>query len=107
MDGFAFLPLGMVKQHQRVYLLQCIVRSFRFYEEQKLLIKINKHQLPKQYGFLDFSKSCENIIDTFNQDSEYIIANMNEISLLPEYIEKFIERTDKLGNKIIEIILKK
>ena len=39
--GVSSIPLAMVKQYQKVYLLQCFVRGFTYYEGPKMINELN------------------------------------------------------------------
>lgn len=43
--GIASLPLELVKQYQKVYLLQCFVRGFSYYEGPKIISELNSSGL--------------------------------------------------------------
>ena len=43
--GIASLPLELVKQYQKVYLLQCFVRGFSYYEGPKIINELNSSGL--------------------------------------------------------------
>jgi hypothetical protein len=55
--GIASLPLEMVKQYHKVYLLQCFVRGFRHYNGPKIISEINKS------GLLELVREPENKYD--------------------------------------------
>ncbi|MGG7036326.1 MAG: HIRAN domain-containing protein [Flavobacterium sp.] len=55
--GIASLPLEMVKQYQKVYLLQCFVRGFQYYEGPKIINQINTS------GLLEMVREPDNKYD--------------------------------------------
>ena len=78
--GIASLPLDMVKQYQKVYLLQCFVRGFQYYEGPKIISKINKS------GLLEMVREPKNKYDENaialhfdNQKIGFIPRESNEI----------------------------
>jgi hypothetical protein len=78
--GIASLPLEMVKQYHKVYLLQCFVRGFRYYEGPKIINKINKS------GLLEMVREPENKYDKNaialhfdNQKIGFIPMESNEV----------------------------
>lgn len=78
--GIASLPLEMVKQYHKVYLLQCFVRGFRYYNGPKIISEINKS------GLLELVREPENKYDNNaialyfnNQKIGFIPMESNEI----------------------------
>lgn len=65
--GIASLPLQNVKQFQKVYLLQCFVRGFQYYEGPKIIKKINKSGLVELVREPDNSYDSNAIAIYFNQ----------------------------------------
>lgn len=55
--GIASLPIDMVKQYQKIYLLQCFVRGFQYYEGPKIIDEINKS------GLLELVREPDNKYD--------------------------------------------
>lgn len=43
--GIASIPMELVKQYQKVYLLQCFVRGFQYYEGPKMIAELNESGL--------------------------------------------------------------
>jgi hypothetical protein len=78
--GIASLPLEMVKQYQKVYLLQCFVRGFQYYNGPKIINQINKS------GLLEMIREPENEYDPCaialyfnNQEIGFIPMESNEV----------------------------
>jgi hypothetical protein len=78
--GIASLPLEMVKQYQKVYLLQCFVRGFQYYEGPKIINKINTS------GLLEMVREPDNEYDPCaialhfnNQKIGFIPMESNEV----------------------------
>jgi hypothetical protein len=78
--GIAFLPLEMVKQYQKVYLLQCFVRGFQYYEGPKIINQINSS------GLLEMVREPHNKYDPCaialhfnNQKIGFIPMESNEV----------------------------
>ena len=55
--GIASIPLEIVKQYQKVYLLQCFVRGFQYYAGPKIINQINKS------GLLEMVREPDNEFD--------------------------------------------
>jgi hypothetical protein len=55
--GIASIPLEMVKQYEKVYLLQCFVRGFQYYEGPKIISQINSS------GLLEMVREPDNKYD--------------------------------------------
>lgn len=55
--GIASIPMEMVKQYQKVYLLQCFVRGFMYYDGPKIIQELNTS------GLLDMVREPENEYD--------------------------------------------
>lgn len=55
--GIASLPIDMVKQYQKIYLLQCFVRGFQYYDGPKIIDEINKS------GLLELVREPDNKYD--------------------------------------------
>lgn len=80
MYGIGSLPMEMVSHYEKIYLLQCFVRGFQYYEGPKLIDKINKT------GLLELVREPENKYDDkaialhFNkQKIGFIPAESNEV----------------------------
>lgn len=78
--GIASLPVDIVKQYQKVYLLQCFVRGFQYYEGPKIINQINKS------GLLEMVREPNNQFDSCaialffnNQKIGFIPMESNEI----------------------------
>jgi hypothetical protein len=78
--GIASIPLEMVKQYQKVYLLQCFVRGFQYYEGPKIIKQINKS------GLLEMVREPDNEYDPCaialhfnNQKIGFIPMESNEV----------------------------
>lgn len=78
--GFSSLPVGAVKQYQKIYVLQCFIRGFQYYNGPKLLPEINKT------GLLELVREPKNKYDAnaialfFNrQKIGFIPAESNEV----------------------------
>jgi len=89
--GLAKLPVEMVRQYQKIYLLQCFVRGFRFYDGPKLIRQINES------GLLELVREPDNPYDKnaialhFNKckigflpaESNAVLARIMDADLLP------------------------
>lgn len=78
--GIASLPLEMVKQYQKVYVLQCFVRGFQYYEGPKIISQINSS------GLLEMVREPHNKYDPCaialhfnNQKIGFIPMESNEV----------------------------
>lgn len=78
--GIASLPVDIVKQYQKIYLLQCFVRGFQYYEGPKIINQINKS------GLLEMVREPNNQFDSCaialffnNQKIGFIPMESNEI----------------------------
>lgn len=78
--GIASLPIDMVKQYQKIYLLQCFVRGFQYYDGPNIIDEINKS------GLLELVREPKNEYDEcaialhFNQRKiGFIPMESNEI----------------------------
>ncbi len=78
--GIASLPIDIVKQYQKVYLLQCFVRGFQYYEGPKIINQINKS------GLLEMVREPDNEFDSCaialyfnNQKIGFIPMESNEV----------------------------
>ncbi|UXP31499.1 HIRAN domain-containing protein [Reichenbachiella agarivorans] len=88
--GLPALPSQMVRQYQKIYLLQCFVRGFQFYEGPKIIQQIN------QSGLLQLVREPTNQHDNcaialhFNQrkigyvprESNEVLAKLMDANLL-------------------------
>lgn len=73
--GIAALPLEMVRQYQKVYLLQSFVRGFRFYEGPDIIREINKS------GLLELVREPDN---KFDKNAIALHFNRQKIGFLPQ-----------------------
>lgn len=78
--GIASLPIDIVRQYQKVYLLQCFVRGFQYYAGPKIINQINKS------GLLEMVREPENEYDSCaialnfnNQKIGFIPMESNEV----------------------------
>lgn len=89
--GLASLPAEMVRQYRKVYLLQCFVRGFQYYEGPALIDQINRS------GLLELVREPDNPYDKnaialhFNKrkigfvpaESNEVLARLLDADLLP------------------------
>lgn len=81
--GLANLPLEMVRQYQKIYLLQCFVRGFQFYEGPKLIGQIN------QSGLLELVREPEN---QYDKNAIALHFNRCKIGFLPAERNEMLAR---------------
>lgn len=72
--GLATLPVEMVKQYRKVYLLQCFVRGFQYYEGPKLIDQIN------QSGLLELVREPDN---PYDKNAIALHFNKRKIGFVP------------------------
>ncbi|PJJ07226.1 HIRAN domain-containing protein [Flavobacterium sp. 1] len=78
--GIASLPLEMVKQYQKVYLLQCFVRGFQYYEGPKIVNQINSSGLLEMVHEPDNEYDpCAIALHFNNQKIGFIPMESNEV----------------------------
>src|SRR5690606_8487136 len=80
MFGLSAVPLEWIKQYQKIYLLQCFIRGFRFHKGQSML------NLMKEGDMLELVREPDNEYDNcaialhFNKEKiGYIPRESNEI----------------------------
>ncbi|UXX79974.1 hypothetical protein N7E81_02495 [Reichenbachiella carrageenanivorans] len=98
------LPMDVITQYQKIYLLQCFVRGF---QQSKIVFKEN---IEVAEGWVEsFSEKINDSIikieDAFGKDS-YVVANIDELAQSPERIQRFEEILGQSGNKFYEVIFK-
>lgn len=72
--GIASLPLEMVKQYQKVYLLQCFVRGFQYYHGPQIIDEINKS------GLLEMVREPQN---KYDKNAVALHFNNQKIGFIP------------------------
>lgn len=68
---------------------------------------INKNKLPESISLEDIAQKMENQILQIGKlfgEKDYVVANVNQISKMPNFIEKLVVLTDKSGNRFYEIL---
>ncbi|MBA4154734.1 HIRAN domain-containing protein [Flavobacterium sp.] len=72
--GIASLPFEMVKQYQKVYLLQCFVRGFQYYNGPQIIDEIN------QSGLLEMVREPKN---KYDKNAIALHFNQQKIGFIP------------------------
>ncbi|MEZ4838839.1 HIRAN domain-containing protein [Flavobacterium sp.] len=79
--GIASLPIAMVKQYQKVYLLQCFVRGFQYYNGPKIIEEINKS------GLLEMVREPKN---KYDKNAIALHFNHQKIGFIPRESNEMI-----------------
>lgn len=72
--GIASIPAALVKQYQKVYLLQCFVRGFQYYEGPNMIHEINES------GLLELVREPEN---KYDKNAIALYFNQKKIGFIP------------------------
>ena len=81
--GISSLPVEMIKQYQKIYLLQCFVRGFQFYEGPNLIRQINMS------GLLEMVREPNNKYDS---SAIALHFNNNKIGFIPAESNQVLAR---------------
>src|SRR5690606_34128519 len=81
--GLSVIPVDWVKQYQKIYLLQCFVRGFRFYDGETML------QQMQEGDMLELVREPENKHDACAIALHY---NMEKIGYVPRESNEILSR---------------
>ncbi len=90
--GLSVVPLNLIKQYQKIYLLQCFVRGFRFYNSETMLNAM------KEGDMLELVREPDNTYDNCAIALHY---NRQKIGFVPAESNEVLSRL--MDAKVVEL----
>ncbi|TAE36271.1 MAG: hypothetical protein EAY66_07495 [Sphingobacteriales bacterium] len=90
--GLSVVPLHLIKQYQKIYLLQCFVRGFRFYDGETMLNAM------KEGDMLELVREPDN---TYDNCAIALYYNRQKIGFVPAESNEVLSRL--MDAKVVEL----